>query len=220
MFSRLLQHIDETLKVTLDRSLALGLLTVTAPALATVALLIRLDSKGPALFVAERVGKDGSTFRCLKFRTMHLHSEELVSPDLKTVVQDNDPRVTRLGKYLRAGFDEIPQLLNVVKGDMALVGPRPDAPWMLPKYSQALHRRLDVRPGVTGLSAVLNSRELTTEEGYAIDLWYIENRNLLLDAVVLAATPIYVFGLRRHAPALVARILKTSSPQGLVKDGG
>jgi lipopolysaccharide/colanic/teichoic acid biosynthesis glycosyltransferase len=127
---------------------------------------------------------------------MHVNAAEIVTESFKTIVDQADPRVTRLGRWLRCGFDELPQLWNIVRGEMAWVGPRPDEAWMVPNYGPVCRRRTSVTPGITGLAQVLHSRNLDTPEGYAIDLWYITHRNFWLDLWIVAVTPLFMAGWR------------------------
>ena len=191
-----------------------------APGLLAAAAAIKLDSPGPIFYRAKRLGVGGRVIECLKFRSMKIGAEERVSRDLKTVVSASDDRVTRVGRILRWGFDELPQLINVLKGEMSIVGPRPDADWMWPRYGEALKERLQVPPGVTGLGVVLDSRSITTEEGYRLDIWYVRHRNPVLDAAIVVATPLYVLGVRSFAKPLRDRVLAAYDPGPLLKDPG
>lgn len=112
------------------------------------------------------------------------------------IVQDADVRVTPMGRWLRTGVDELPQLLNIVKGEMAWIGPRPDPDWMLPHYGPICRRRLSALPGITGLAQVLGSRHLPAAEGFALDLWYLAHRTIWLDTWIVLATPFFIAGWR------------------------
>jgi lipopolysaccharide/colanic/teichoic acid biosynthesis glycosyltransferase len=125
---------------------------------------------------------------------MRVNAPSIVTNGFKTVVAASDPRVTPLGRWLRSGIDELPQLWNVVRGEMAWVGPRPDEAWMMPNYGPESKRRLSVVPGITGFAQVLNSRDLSVAESYAIDLWYLDHRGLLLDLLIVFVTPLYMAG--------------------------
>lgn len=168
-------------------------LIVTAPFLALLAVLIRIDSPGPLLYVADRVGLKGKTFRCFKLRTMvqdaDLQKEKLrnenerVGPFFK---MENDPRVTRVGRWFRKfSLDELPQLWNVLRGDMSLVGPRPHPVDDYKRYSIEHLRRLDVSPGLTGLWQVTSRKDPSFETSMALDLEYIEKWSLGLDLAIL-----------------------------------
>jgi exopolysaccharide biosynthesis polyprenyl glycosylphosphotransferase len=184
------------LKRTLDVALSLVGLVLLAPVLLAVALTVRLDSRGPALFTQTRSGRDGRTFRMLKFRTMVAGAEaklpELVALDR---LEDpmfklrDDPRVTRVGRLLRrTSIDELPQLVNVLRGDMSLVGPRPEQVELVERYLPEHRFRLLVRPGLTGPMQVFGRGELTFEERLAVEREYIENLSLGRDARILALT--------------------------------
>jgi lipopolysaccharide/colanic/teichoic acid biosynthesis glycosyltransferase len=163
-------------------------LVVTAPALALVGAAIRLDSPGGALFRQVRVGRDGRRFEMIKFRTMQAGAPIQYNADGSTRVGAVDARVTRMGRYLRGGIDELPQLLNVLRGDMSLVGPRPDLPIHAETYTDAEREKLAVRPGMTSLAAVLGRNDIVWRTRMAIDLRYIENWSLGVDLRIIAQT--------------------------------
>jgi lipopolysaccharide/colanic/teichoic acid biosynthesis glycosyltransferase len=157
-------------------------------ALAIVGAAIRIDSPGGALFRQERVGRDGRTFEMIKFRTMQSGAAIQYNPDGSTRVTAADSRVTRIGRYLRGGIDELPQLFNVLRGDMSLVGPRPDLPIHAETYSDAEREKLVVRPGMTSLAAVLGRNDIVWRTRMAIDLRYIQNWSLGVDLRIIAQT--------------------------------
>jgi exopolysaccharide biosynthesis polyprenyl glycosylphosphotransferase len=183
-------------KRALDILFAGAALILTAPLLLLFAVLIRFDSPGPVLYVADRVGHRGSKFRCFKFRTMcvgaDLRRDELRSENVRKgplFKLEMDPRVTRLGRWLRTtSLDELPQLWNVVRGDMSLVGPRPHPVDDYARYSVEHLRRLDVSPGLTGLWQVTARNDPSFETNMALDLEYIENWSLGLDLKILFKT--------------------------------
>lgn len=165
------------------------LIILTAPlwgtVLAATALIIRVCEGAPIFFKQERAGRGGRPFTILKFRTMRLGE----GSDLA--------RTTRLGKFLRAtSLDELPQLLNILKGDMALVGPRPLPSAYVPRYSKTQARRLEVRPGLTGWAQVNGRNALSWDEKFALDVWYVENQSLWLDIRILWKTLTTVFESR------------------------
>jgi lipopolysaccharide/colanic/teichoic acid biosynthesis glycosyltransferase len=171
-------------------------LTVLFPLLGVVALCVRLDSPGPALFRQRRAGRDGRPFWMLKFRTMIAGAErritevvavdDLVEPVFK--VRD-DPRVTPVGRFLRRwSLDELPQVINVLKGDMSLVGPRPEELWLTERYGEAERFRLEMRPGMTGPMQVHGRGELTFQERLAVEREYVENYSIAKDAKILLRT--------------------------------
>jgi exopolysaccharide biosynthesis polyprenyl glycosylphosphotransferase len=174
---------------------SLGLLLL-APVMTLVALAIKLTSKGPVLFIQPRAGRKGRPFAILKFRTMVRDAEERIS-EMISVEELNepmfklrdDPRVTRLGRFLRqTSLDELPQLFNVLRGDMSLVGPRPEALWLVDRYSETERFRLAMRPGITGPMQVHGRGELTFQERLAVEREYVENYSLRKDVKILLRT--------------------------------
>jgi exopolysaccharide biosynthesis polyprenyl glycosylphosphotransferase len=184
------------LKVAFDYLVTVGLLTALAPVMLTLAALIRSTSRGPALFRQTRVGTNGQEFTVYKFRSMVLDAEaklaELAAHDEGNGVlfkMRNDPRITAIGRILRKySLDELPQLLNVLRGNMSLVGPRPPLPSEVAGYSATEVRRLKVRPGMTGLWQVSGRSDLTWEESLRLDLRYVDNWSLALDLSILWRT--------------------------------
>ncbi|WP_105969415.1 sugar transferase [Streptomyces geranii] len=184
-------------KELLDRSLAALLLAFLALPMMAIALIVRLDSSGPTLFRQQRVGRYGDHFTMLKFRTMRPDSENLRA-ELEHLNENSDgllfkvkedPRITRFGSFLRrSSLDELPQLLNVVKGHMSLVGPRPPLPEEVEEYTPEVKRRLLVKPGLTGLWQVSGRSDLPWDEAVRLDLGYVDNWSLGLDLTILART--------------------------------
>ena len=117
-----------------------------------ISLLIRLGDGGPALYRARRLGRSGATYELLKYRSMKVGSKPVVTSDYKVVTVDNDSRITRIGRILRCGLDELPQLYNVLRAEMAWIGPRPDEPWIIDRLGPVARTRLEIDPGITGLS--------------------------------------------------------------------
>ncbi len=184
------------IKATFDKLLAVAGLVFAAPLLALLALVIRLDDGGPALFRQTRVGKDGHHFSVFKFRTMVADAESR-RPELADSNQQQgplfkirkDPRITRAGSWLRRwSLDELPQLLNVLAGDMSLVGPRPALPDEAAMYGDHVRRRLAVKPGMTGLWQVNGRADLSWDESVRLDLRYVENWSFMLDLQILWKT--------------------------------
>ncbi|WP_246083697.1 sugar transferase [Nonomuraea diastatica] len=184
----------QLVKNVFDRLVAAALLVLLAPALVVLAIAVRVTSPGPALFRQTRVGKGGKLFTIVKFRTMRRGSERqkitLVSDrDGLLFKMRNDPRVTPLGALMRRhSLDELPQLINVVRGHMSLVGPRPPLPEEVARYGDDVRRRLLVRPGLTGLWQVNGRSDLSWEESVRLDLRYVENWSLTLDLQILWKT--------------------------------
>lgn len=183
-------------KRAFDVAGASGLLLAFAPIFIVIALAIRLGDGGPVLFRQTRTGRGGIEFPCLKFRTMVVDAEERLA-ELKAEVgfegglfkMSHDPRITKVGGLLRRlSLDELPQLINVLRGDMSLVGPRPSLPSEVAEYTEDVHRRLHVRPGLTGLWQVSGRSDLSFEEAVRLDLYYVDNWSMLQDLSILTRT--------------------------------
>jgi exopolysaccharide biosynthesis polyprenyl glycosylphosphotransferase len=191
------------LKRTVDIVGAALALTLGAPCLGLIAAAIRLDSPGPTIFRQTRVGANGKVFRMYKFRSMYEGAEQKLDEirdqsevDGPIFKMRDDPRVTRVGRILRrASLDELPQFWNVLLGDMSLVGPRPPLPSEVAEYMEWHKKRLEVRPGVTGLWQVSGRSLLSFDEQCLLDIYYIENWSLWLDFKILVRTiPEVLFG--------------------------
>lgn len=196
-------HIVQHLKRALDLFLAVTALFMLAPIMGLTALAIRLESPGPVIFRQTRVGKWGKTFTCYKFRSMCIDAEARKEELLKQNEVDGpifkmqiDPRVTRVGRIIRKlSIDELPQLFNVIKGDMSLVGPRPPVPQEVHQYKFEHLRRLDVVPGLTGLQQVSGRSDLSFERWVELDLQYISQQSLRKDIEILLKTiPAVILG--------------------------
>jgi len=185
------------LKRTLDLVVSVVMLTLLAPLLLAVALLILFDSGRPVLFRQRRAGKDGEPFTMLKFRTMVADAEERLGElvDLEKLDEPmfkipNDPRVTRVGRLLRrTSLDELPQLINVLRSDMSLVGPRPEEEAVVALYDERQRARLAVKPGLTGPMQVYGRGDLTFEERLAMERDYLDNLSITGDLAILLRTP-------------------------------
>ena len=160
-------------------------LIILFPIFVVIGILIKLDSKGPVFFVQGRAGKDGKIFRAYKLRTMVVNAEKI---GLGYEIEKNDSRITRVGKYLRWGTDELPQLINVFKGEMSMVGPRPALLHQIEKYTKKEKRRLEVKPGITGWALINGRNKLTWPERIKLDIWYIDNWSSWLDLKILFKT--------------------------------
>ncbi len=172
-------------------------IVVSSPVLLIVALAIRLDSKGPAIFKQQRLGKEGRVFNIYKFRSMCVGAEKIGSGQYSF---KGDSRITRVGKIIRAtSLDELPQFFNILKGDMSFIGPRPTLtyhPWPLEEYTDIQKRRFDVRPGITGLAQVNGRKTLDWVDRIKLDVEYVDNLSLLLDCKILFKTVLNVLMMK------------------------
>jgi len=170
-------------KRTFDLFFASVGLILLFPLFLIVAVLIKLDSSGPVFFKQERIGKNGQSFYPFKFRTM---IEDAVNEGLRHTVSENDERITKIGKFLRKwGIDELPQLINVLKGEMSIVGPRPTLRYQVEKYNDFEKKRLLVKPGLAGWALIHGRNFLTWEERINYDVWYVDNWSLWLDIKII-----------------------------------
>jgi lipopolysaccharide/colanic/teichoic acid biosynthesis glycosyltransferase len=169
----------------LDFVIAAVALALSSPLLLAAVIAIRLESPGPAIFRQRRVGKDGVEFDLYKLRTMVSGSDR--GPDLP--LSQGDPRITRVGALLRRySLDELPNLVNVLRGEMAIVGPRPTIPPQVERYTEHQRRRLEVKPGITGWAQVNGRVSLSWPERIELDIWYVDHRSPWLDLRILAKT--------------------------------
>ena len=176
----------------LDIATAAFGLVVASPLLAASALAIKLEDGGPVLFRQTRVGRDGSEFELLKLRTMVVGAEAMGAG---YAVDAGDSRITRVGRALRkTSVDELPQLWNVVCGDMSLIGPRPTLRYQVEKYTPRQRKRLDVRPGLTGWAQIHGRATLPWADRIELDVWYVEHRSPRVDLTILLRTPLALFG--------------------------
>ena len=175
------------MKRALDLGGALLLLTLAAPLLTVSALAVKLEDRGPVMYRQRRVGLRGREFELLKLRTMIVGAEH---QGAGYAVNQGDPRITRVGALLRRlSLDELPQLWNVVRGEMSLVGPRPTLSYQVERYTERQRTRLEVRPGISGWAQVHGRAALPWDERIELDVWYVENRSIWLDLRILVQTP-------------------------------
>ena len=175
-----------------DVAIAGGALLVASPLLAVAALAVKLEDGGPVLYRQTRVGRDGSDFELLKLRTMVVGAETMGAG---FAVNRGDTRITRAGRLLRKlSLDELPQLWNVVRGEMSVIGPRPTLRYQVEQYDERQRHRLDVKPGITGWAQIHGRATLPWEERIELDVWYVEHRSPLLDLRILLRTPLALFG--------------------------
>ena len=167
-------------------------LVAVSPVLGLAALAVKIEDRGPVLFRQTRVGKDGVDFGLLKLRTMVVGAE---SQGAGYAVDKGDPRITAVGRVLRrTSVDELPQLWNVVRGEMSLIGPRPTLRYQVDRYDEHQRHRLDIRPGITGWAQVNGRAALPWAERIELDVWYVEHRSLAVDLKILLRTPRALFG--------------------------
>jgi lipopolysaccharide/colanic/teichoic acid biosynthesis glycosyltransferase len=167
-------------------------LALASPALGLAALAVKLDDGGPVLYRQRRVGLHGEEFELVKLRTMVVGAER---EGAGWAVNEGDPRITRVGRLLRRlSLDELPQLWNVVRGDMSLVGPRPTLSYQVERYTVRQRRRLEVKPGITGWAQIHGRARLPWDERIELDVWYVEHRSPWVDVKILLRTPLALFG--------------------------
>jgi len=182
----------DALNRALDVAIAGAGLAITSPLLAAAALAVKLGDGGPVLFKQTRVGKDGRDFELLKLRTMVVGAEK---QGAGYAVNEGDSRITRAGAFLRrTSLDELPQLWNVVRGDMSLIGPRPTLRYQVERYTDRQRRRLEVLPGITGWAQIHGRASLSWDERIELDVWYVDHRSPLTDLLILVRTPLALFG--------------------------
>jgi len=176
----------------LDVAIAGTGLAVAAPVLALAALAVKAEDGGPVLYRQVRVGKDGVDFELLKLRTMIVGAEKLGAG---AAVDRGDERITRVGRVLRRlSLDELPQLWNVVRGEMSIIGPRPTLRYQVDRYDERQRHRLDVKPGITGWAQIHGRATLPWAERIELDLWYVRHRDWKTDLLILLRTPLALFG--------------------------
>jgi len=180
-------------KRAIDLVLGGLMLVVASPLLLLIPVAIRLSSPGPSLFRQRRVGQDGRLFTCFKFRTMYVDAPDRWNADGSAVTAGDDPRVTAIGRWLRqSSLDELPQLINVLKGEMSLVGPRPELPGALDRYSERQRTRLLMPPGITGWAAIHGRNNVPWNARLELDLEYVARFSLRLDLYILLCTVLIV----------------------------
>jgi len=187
------KKVQKAIKRLFDIIISLIILIVFLPIWIIIAILIKLTSAGPVFFLQDRPGLHKKIFKVYKFRTMKPGSEKMVKGE---EVMLDDERITPIGRFLRrTKIDEVPQLLNVLKGEMSIVGPRPERIDSLADYTEEIAKRLDMRPGLTGLAQVSGNIYIPLEERYKFDVYYVENFNLWLDLKIIIRTiGVVIFG--------------------------
>ena len=181
-----MRAVDALVRRALDLVIAGGIAALTAPVVALLTLAVRLESPGHPIYTQTRVGKDGALFEIYKLRTM-VHGAEFTGAGL--AIHEGDDRITRLGRFLRRySLDELPNLWNVLRGEMSIIGPRPTLQVQVDQYTERERGRLAVKPGITGWAQVNGRASLPWSERIELDLWYVEHRTLALDFEILVRT--------------------------------
>ena len=176
----------ELAKRAFDLTVASSVGVLAAPLLGAIAAAIKFESRGPLFFRQERIGRHGRPFEIVKFRTL---VDSPPGEPADYLISKSDPRITRVGAFLRRwSLDELPQVWNVLRGDMSIVGPRPTLRYQVERYDDFQRRRLEVLPGVTGWAQVSGRNELSWPERIKLDVWYVDHRSFFLDLTIVAAT--------------------------------
>jgi undecaprenyl phosphate N,N'-diacetylbacillosamine 1-phosphate transferase len=186
------------IKRVLDIFLSIISLLIVLPLIAVIAILIKIEDGGKVFFLGKRLGKNGRVFNMLKLRSMKESAKDIRNSDGSTFNSDDDPRLTKIGKFIRkTSLDEIPQVFNVIIGDMSVIGPRADLPDHLKLYSKEDYRKLDVKPGITGYTMAYYRNSITWDEKKRHDCYYVNNVSFLFDLKIFFKTIITVL-LRRN----------------------
>lgn len=176
-------------KRVIDFCISLIILPIVLLLLVIVGIAIKLEDRGPIFYMGERIGYHGKIFKMFKFRSMKVNAPDLRYADGSTYNSEDDPRVTKVGRFLRkTSIDEIPQLLNVLIGDMALIGPRPDSAFYLSEYTDEERVILNVRPGITGYNQAINRNAVGTKEKLKNDIYYVQNMSFFFDVKIIFMT--------------------------------
>lgn len=179
---------QQIIKRIMDIFISVLILLILFPIWVAIAIAIKIDSKGPIFYFHKRIGKNGKEFKCIKFRSMYIHSD----PN-ELVIHPSDSRITRVGKFLRqTSLDETPQFVNVLLGHMSIVGPRPALPSQVAKFSKENFDKLLVKPGITGWTQINGRNQISYEKRLELDSWYARNWNIFLDLFILLKTPLVV----------------------------
>lgn len=180
-------------KRVFDVFLSILLMIPISLIIAISSIFIKKEDNGPVFYMAERTGRYGKPFKMYKLRTMKVNAPDIRLPDGSTYNGDNDPRVTKFGKFARkTSIDELPQVINILKGDMSFIGPRPDTPMYLDKYTDDERIVLTVRPGITGYNQAINRNSVLTKEKLKNDVYYVKNLSLLFDIKIIFMTTVTV----------------------------
>lgn len=177
------------IKRVIDFVLSLVFVPIVLLLIVIVGIAIKLEDRGPVFYMGERIGYQGKIFKMFKFRSMKVNAPDLRYSDGSTYNSDNDPRVTKIGRFLRkTSIDEVPQILNVFLGDMAFIGPRPDSAFYLSEYTPEERVILSVRPGITGYNQAINRNAVGTKEKLQNDIYYVKHMSFLFDIKIIFMT--------------------------------
>ncbi|MCM3163757.1 sugar transferase [Metabacillus litoralis] len=181
------------IKRLLDVVFSLVLMPLIIPVIALCGLFIKIEDKGPVFYLGERLGQDKKTFKMYKLRSMKVNAPDVRNDDGSTFNSDSDPRLTNIGKFIRkTSLDELPQIINVLLGDMSFIGPRPDLPEAINLYSDDEVHKLDARPGITGYNQAYYRNSVNQKERFKNDIYYVNNISLKLDFKILFSTVVNV----------------------------
>lgn len=206
------------LKYIIEWFIALIAVIILLPLFIIISIFEKLQDGGDVFYITKRLGFKGKSFNFYKFRGMKKDVQPIVTDDLKFVTVKNDSRITPLGKILRLGFDELAQLFNVLKGDMCIIGPRPNLLWANELYDEREKLRLDVLPGITGLTQILDGRALHIRDNFELDVRYVENSNLWTDVKIILFTLPYSFGMKELSKKYFKKYLEGLPCQRTIDD--
>jgi lipopolysaccharide/colanic/teichoic acid biosynthesis glycosyltransferase len=199
-------------KYVIEWTLALSGFVCILPLLGLLMLAVKLTSPGPVFYISKRIGLGGREFSLYKLRSMRVGALPILGEDGKVLTLRSDPRLTPIGRFLRLGFDELPQLINVLKGDMCLIGPRPDVPEELGRYSERQRLRLQTLPGITGLAAVVGGRYMNNAQNYELDVLYVQRSTWKTDLLILLLTLPYALGVDRIGAIVFREFVEVVRP--------
>lgn len=174
-----------------------------------ICICIWISDGGAAIYRDKRVGQLEEPFSMFKYRSMKVHTKPVIHAGSKVIVEANDPRITAIGRFLRCGIDELPQIANIARGEMRWVGPRPIPVAILPKYGPLIRKRFTIQPGITGLAQVVHSRTCSSARALAIDIWYMRHHTLWLDCWIVVTTPLFICGWKSIGQSRLANLLQT-----------
>ncbi len=200
------KNLQVTIKYLIEWIFCFFAFIALLPLFIIIAALVKVTSKGPLFYITEKTGRNKKSFKQLKFRSMYDNVPPKLTDDFRYIVFKNDNRVTPIGRFLRIGIDELPQLWNVLKREMTLIGPRPNNAWFTKYYNEYVSQRLNMLPGITSLAAVCNGRKLSDAENHMIDIFYVNNYSILLDIKIFIMTILYISGKKNVGDKMYKKI--------------